>query len=288
MKSRILTFTLSIIGILGLTVVSLISIIKDDGGQSYSFTTVRGDVVNIYGGSGIYCYDNVYKAVAFRGFDWANLLIVVPLFGIGLFLFSRGKYKGGLIISAMFTYMAYIYGIGVMGNAYNFMFLPWTAIFSLGLFGLPVILKDLNISSHTNNFFDKFPRKSLSIYLIVLAAILTIQYLHQILQGYIGDVSPSALDHYTTIELAVFELGIMIPLHIITGVMLWQRKTLGYILGVVLSFTAFVTFVALSIAAGLFHFSYSQGALSDVIIMAGLAMVAGLFSIISITRIQNK
>jgi hypothetical protein len=262
-----------------LLVSSLTGIVRDQGGEPYAFTALTGEEIEIYGGRGLYRHDSTYKAVMFRGFDWVNVALVVPLFVMALGLYRRGRLRGKLLLAALFTYLAYIYLIGVMGNAYNAMFLVWTALFSLGLFGLPLILVDLNISSLPARLEDCFPRRTVSIYVVAVGLILLVQYLAEIVSGYVAGKPPVSLDHYTTLELASLELGIMIPLHIAGGVLLWRERAWGYVLATVLAFAAAMVFIALSVALVLFRVSFGRGDVVDLAITAAIAIVAIGFSV---------
>ena len=123
-RSRV--FVLSITGLLLLSTASLVGIVTDDGGDPYRITSLRGQAVEIYGGHGLYRNDSIAKAVAFRGFDWANLFVCVPLSVLGMLLHWRGRLRGQFLLASVFTYLAYIYLIGVMGNAFNGM--SWSGL----------------------------------------------------------------------------------------------------------------------------------------------------------------
>ena len=280
-------FILSILAMALLLTASLAGIISDDSGDPYTFTSLRGEDIEIYGGQGIYQNDSVYKAVMFRGFDWASLLVCFPLFVSGIYLYQRGQLKGRLLLGAVFTYFAYIYLIGVMGNAFNIMFLVWTGIFSTGLFGLTLVLKDIDLSALPGKLETDFPRKSLSVYTIALGLFLPISYLAQIIPAYITSSPPMTLDIYTTLELAALEIGIMAPLHIVGGVLLWGRKAWGYVIAIPLALTASITFIALSIAQWLLYFSYQMGSIADVILMIVFAVIASGFSFVTFRRVNK-
>jgi hypothetical protein len=271
-----------------LLIASLCGIVSDDGGRPYSFSSVRGEGVDIYGGDGLYRYDTVYKAAMFRGFDWANLVVVLPLFVVGIGLHRQGKAKGQLLLAALFTYLAYIYAIGVMGNAFNAMFLVWTVLFSLGAFGLYLTLTRMDVTAFRGSIKEDFPRRGLAVYVLAVGAILLVQYLSEIVTAYGTATPPASLDHYTTLELASLELGVMIPLHFIGGIALWKEKAWGYLLSILLAFAAFMTFVALSIALLLLYFSYGQGSLPDMVITIAIALVATGFSAVIFSRVSDR
>ncbi len=264
---------------------SVTAIVLEDGGRPYSFTSQLGEDVQIYGGSGLYQHDNTFKAIGFRSFDWVSLAIVLPLFVAGLYLYRRGQLKGQLLVAALYTYLAYIYLIGVMGNAFNAMFLVWTAIFSIGLLGLGLTLADMDIASLPGELEGHFPRRSVSIYVLIVGLVLLAQYLAEIISAYATGKPPASLDHYTTLELAAVELAIMVPLHILGGILLWQRKAWGYLIGTVLTFASAMVFVALSISLLLFRLSFGRGDMLDMAITMAIALVAAGFAFVIFRRV---
>ncbi len=282
--------TLSILAILAmilLVAASLTAILWDDGGDPYPFTTPRGEQVEIYGGAGPYQFDNTYKAIAFRSFDWANLVVVLPLFVAGLGLYRRGKFRGQLLLAALFTYLAYIYLIGMMGNAFNALFLAWTALFSIGGIGLCLTLTQMDFSAVPAKLAGNFPRKSVAVYVLGVGLILLAQYMAEVIAAYTTGNPPASLDHYTTLELASLELGLMIPLHIIGGLALWKGKMWGYLTATLLAFASFMVFIALSISLLLFYLSFGRGDVLDMAITTVITVVATGFSFVIFKRVQD-
>jgi hypothetical protein len=115
--------------------------------------------------------------------------------------------------------------------------------------------------------------------MVGVAAILSAQYLAEIFAAYITCNPPSSLDHYTTLELAGVELGVMIPLHILAGVFLWRQRAWGYVLSTVLAFAAFIVFIALSISLLLSYYWYARGDLIDIATTTGITVIAAGFSL---------
>jgi len=288
LDKKLSILVLSVLALVLLLVASLVGVIWDDGGNPYFFTTLRGETVEVYGGKGLYQFDTVYKAVLFRGFDWANFVVGLPLLVWGIYLYRRGRLKGQLLVAAVFAYLAYNYLIGVMGNAFNTLFLVWTALFSVGLFGLTLVLTELDVSSFPEKLATNFPRKSLSVYMIVLGLFLLFQYLAEVLLAYGSGKPPASLGIYTTLELAALELGIMIPLHIWGGIVLWKRKAIGYLLAILLSFTALMTFISLSVSSLLLRFLFGRGNTVDVMIPIILSIIALGFSVVIFRRVKDE
>ena len=280
-------FLLSVLAPVLLLTASLVGILSDDGGKPYIFTSQRGEAVDIYGGEGLYQFDNTYKAIGFRSFDWVSLVVVMPLFILGIYRYRRGQFKGQLLLAALFTYLAYIYAIGVMGNTFNSMFLVWTALFSTGLFGWVLTLAGIDMAALPKKLAANFPGKSLAVYIILVGLILLLQYLSEVLSAYTTGNPPASLDHYTTLELASLELGIMIPLHLAAGVLLWKKRAWGYLMAILLTFTAGMVFIALSLSLLLFYFSFGQGIMPDMVITIAITLVACGFSLVVFKRVKD-
>ena len=284
MKQKRVIFLLAVLAAVLLFTTSLAAILLDDGGSPYLFTSIEGDVVDIYGGQGIYQFDSVYKAVMFRGFDWLSLLVMVPFFVWGILLYQRGKLKGQLLLASLFTYLAYIYLIGVMGNAFNGLFFAWTALFSLGVFGLIFTIRGMDVTSLPVKMGQKFPRKGVAIYVLSLGVVLLVQYSAQIIGSYASAMPPSALEHYTTLELAALELGIMVPMHFMAGVLLWKKNAWGYLMSTLLAFAAATVFVALNTALMMLWLIYGVGTFADIVMPMLIMFVAAGFSIVIFSR----
>ena len=266
---------------------SLVGIVMDDDGALQRITSLRGQAVELYGGRGPYRHDSVAKAVAFRGFDWANLVVCLPLSVLGVFLFRRERLRGQLILVAVFTYLAYNYLIGVMGNAFNGLFLVWTALFSVGTFGTGLTLAGIDARVRRERLAVGFPRRSLAIYLLVLGAVLLSQHLGLILTAYVTGQPPAPLEHYTTLELSALELGIMVPLHVVGGVLLWRRHAWGYLIAIPLAFAAAMTFIALSIGQVLLYRSFGGDNLGAIVQMTVFAIVASGLSSLAFLRVRK-
>lgn len=287
LKTKNLVLLLSALLMALILASSLVAITFDDRGAPYLFTSLRGEKVEIYGGQGIYQYDTLTKAVLFRGYDWANLFVALPLLILAIVLYRLGRLRGQLLLASIFAYFSYNYLIGVMGNAFNGLFLVWTALFSTGLFGLALILADTDIPSLPGKLASGFPRKSLAVYAVILGLLLTVFYLVEIFSAYASGQPPASLDIYTTLELAALELALMIPLHFAGAWLLWRRYAAGYVTMILLAFMAGMTFVSLSMAQVFLYFIYQQGTMADVVRPIVLAVIACSFSLVIFKSVRD-
>ena len=78
MKTSNIVIWLSLL-IAGLALIAAtVGVFWQTDGNSFSFTTLRGQTVQIYG-RGLYRYDTVFTGAGFRGTDVVTLLLGIPL-----------------------------------------------------------------------------------------------------------------------------------------------------------------------------------------------------------------
>jgi len=280
--------------VIGLALVSLVlvaasslgGILLDDGGDPFRVTFCWGQDVEVYGGHGLYRLDSMAKAVAFRGFDWAGLLICLPLSVLGMLLFSRGWLRGRLILAAVFTYLAYNYLVSVLGNAYNGLLLLWAALFATGVSGVAVTLRRLDTTAVLERLAAGFPTRRLAAYMLAVAAALLARCLAQLVSANDAGRVPVALESSATLELAALQLGLVVPLHVLGGVWLWRRQARGYAMALTLGLAGAMTFLSLVLGQVLLHVSFGADDVGGLVLASAAALVAATLSFVALTRVK--
>jgi hypothetical protein len=258
---------------------SLLGILLNDGGSPHVVNTLRGETAQLFGGEGIFRYDTVFKAVFFDSVNWVDLIIFAPLLAALWFIYPRGGLPARLLLASVFTFLAYFFLIGALGNAFNELFLVWTALFSAALFGLGTVLLEMDFGAVAARLDSRIPRRGVALYLFALGGVLLAQYLAEVIGAYATGTPPPSLAVYTTLELASIELGIMVPLHFLGGILLWKRQAAGYLLAVILAFAAAMAFVSLSIGQFMLWTVYNIGTATDIGGLMVPAVVAGAISV---------
>jgi hypothetical protein len=258
---------------------SILGILWNDGGSPHAVNTIRGETTQLFGGEGIFRYDTVTKAVFFDSVNWVDLILAAPLLAVLWFVYPRGGLLIRLLMASVFTFLAYFFLIGVMGNAFNELFLVWTALFSAALFGLGAVLLELDFGAVAARLNGRIPHRGVAVYLFALGGMLLAQYLAEVTGAYAAGLPPPSLAVYTTLELASLELGIMVPLHFLGGVLLWKRQAAGYLLAMVLAFAAAMAFLSLSIGQYILSAVYNSGGAGDVFALAVPASAASAVSV---------
>ncbi len=217
--------------IVGLALVAVgMGLLNPTGGSTFSFTTVRGVSVQIYG-QGWYHLDTPIAAVGFMAADVVTLVVAIPLLVISTLLYRRGSLKGGFLLSGTLAYFLYNYGSIAFGSTYNNLFLVYVAIFSASLFGLMVVLTSFEVSTLPTCFSARLPRRGISLFLITSGVILMLVWLVlSILPALFHDTVPLEVAYYTTFITGVIDIGIVAPALIAAGVLLRRRAPISYLL----------------------------------------------------------
>jgi hypothetical protein len=135
MKTSNLAIWLSSLIIILALIAASLGLFWQDGGDSFSFTTLRGDTVSI-AGRGLYRYDTTLMAAGFKAGDAVTLILGIPASIFALLSYRRGSIRVGMLLAGMLTYFLYNYGSIAFGAAYNQLFLVYVALMSASLFAL--------------------------------------------------------------------------------------------------------------------------------------------------------
>lgn len=202
----------------------------EDGSNSFAFTTLRGDTVQIYG-HGLYRYDPKLTAIGFKASDAVTLIVGIPALVFSLLLYHRGSLRGGLLLTGTLAYFLYVYGSMAFGAAYNNLFLVYLVLLSASLFGLIFALASFDLKALPTHFSPRLPHQGIGIYLIGSGALLILIWLVlSILPALFAGKAPAEVWSYTTVITFVLDLAIIAPTLIVAGWMLHQRAPIGYLL----------------------------------------------------------
>lgn len=226
---------------------SIGAIILDDGGQPYLFTSIRGEEVEIYGGDGIYKYDNVDKALMIRAYDLFYLFAGVPILIIGLILYRKRTFIGFFMLVSSLFYLIYSFIISSIGTAFNEYFLLYMAMYVLSIFAVVILIKDVTFGNIEKAVISKLPRKTIAVFVLVLAAYFIISWLIMDFDILINGKIHGDIDTYTTAEVNVTDLSIYAPLSVLGAVLLLKKKGFGAVLCVGIILMAFQTLATLSV-----------------------------------------
>ncbi len=188
------------------------------------------EVVNVYGesvelyGIGIYRYDSVFKAMIFKGTDFAVLFFVLPLF---LFVMYKAFIKDNgfskIILLGISAFLLYFHSSVAVGVFYNQLHILYIINFSLSLILFLLMAYEVRIMQISSSTF-MLKTKALNIYLGINSLALVFAWIPEIIYTSINNTGLSFGFHYTTEATHVLDIGIIIPLIIFNIYLLHKRN----------------------------------------------------------------
>lgn len=214
-------------------IASGVGLFYQDGGSEFSFTTVRGETVQMYG-QGLYRFETLRDGTGFKGVDLYVLLVAVPLLAISAWLYRAGSCKGGLVLTGTLAYLFYNSASMTFGYAYNNLFLVYLLLLTCTFAALVLAYRSfegVNIAAH---FGERLPRRGIAAFLVVVGTSLILVWAGlDILPALLAGSAPPLTGH-TTLPTHALDMGIVAPLAFIASRLLLRRTQAGYLLSAVL------------------------------------------------------
>lgn len=207
-----------------------IGLFTPNEGSQISFTTARGEAVELWG-QGFYQYDTPIGATGFMAGDVITLALGLPALIISFLMVRRGSLTGGLLLTGALSYFLYTYTSLGFGAAYNNLFLAYVLIFGASLFGLILTLLSFDLKSLPSHFGAGLPRNGIGIFLIVSGIILSLIWLVlSIVPALVANKAAPEAYYYTTFTTGIIDIGIVAPALILAGVLIRRNMPSGYLL----------------------------------------------------------
>lgn len=277
-KKRIIT-TLIIFIILLSSVTTLFGIFSSGGPGRYEYQSIRGRTVTIYG-EGIYQHMSAEVAVQGIAQDYITLLAGIPLLIISLSLALRNSLKGKYMLAGTLGYFLVTYLFYTAMAMYNFLFLFYAALLGCSFFAFVLTLFSFDISNLKSKFSEKTPVKFPGGFLVFTSVSIALLWLGVVLGPLTEDsIYPQALEHYTTLIVQGFDLGLLLPLGFVSGILLFQKKQTGFLAGPV--YLIFLSILMTSLTAKII--AMSAGGINVfpvIIIIPSIAVVSIICSIL--------
>ena len=198
-------------------------------GEPYPFQTLRGETVQIRG-HGLYAFDTVNSSSQEIGQDAVTLILGIPLLIAGIVSTRKNSLRGRLLLTGALGYFLYTYGAMSFLTAFNPFYLIYVALFSLSLFGFILALSGLDPVFVAEHVSDKFPRRAIASYFIIVAAFLSLAWLGLVVPPMLTGEPPAGLESAITMVIQSLDLGVIVPTALITAILLLQKRPWGFTL----------------------------------------------------------
>ena len=216
-------------------------------GELYSYTNHRGETVTI-NGHGLYYYDTVSSAAQEQGNDIVTLLVGVPLLIISAWFAFHDLLRAQLLLTGTLGFFLYTYLSMSMLTSFNVLFLVYVALFALSLAAFILSLLSFDLNELPKHFSEHLPRRSITALMFLIAGFLAFAWLGKIATPFLNNELP-ALENATTMVIQALDLGLIVPLAILAGILLLRHSALGYLLASVFVLKAITLGLAVSAMA---------------------------------------
>lgn len=211
-----------------LTLIATLAGLMPGEGNPYAVTNFRGEQVTI-NARGLYYWDTVSSAAQMQANDLVTLTLGLPLLAISFWLTLRGSLRGRLLMTGTLGFILYTYITMCFGAAYNKLFLVYVALFSLSLFAFILSMMSFDLKTLPSHFSDKLPRGWIAGLLFFAAAFLSLAWLGRIAATFAPNATP-VLENTTSMFVQAMDLGLIVPLCVMSGILLLRRLAWGYLL----------------------------------------------------------
>src|SRR6266700_7086596 len=177
----------------------------------------------------IYAREVPSWAVQAYGQDIANLVTVAVLL-IAVYFFNKGSVKAFLVWIGVLLTLLYAYVIYAFAAHFNSLFLVYVAILGLSFYTLVGSIIRLHLESLQPSFAVNTKAKLVSVFLLLLGILFYLLWLSEDIPAIVSGRVPQSLmeNGLLTNPVHVLDLGLYLPGMIITAILLWRRRLLGY------------------------------------------------------------
>lgn len=211
-------------------VATSVGIFSTGGPGSYEYESIRGEMVQIYG-DGLYRHMSADVAPQGIAQDYVTLFIAIPLLWISLFWARTGSLRGRFLLAGVLGYFLVTYLFYLVMGMYNILFLLYAALLGSSFFGLSLVMLSFNLHKLPERFSENTPVKLPGGFLILNSLAIALLWLGVVIPPLLdGTIIPKQTEHYTTLIVQGLDLGLLLPLAFVSGVLFIQKKPMGYLL----------------------------------------------------------
>lgn len=287
MKHRKTITALVILIVLFSAVAASTGIFSGEGEGTYSYTSIRGETIPIYG-RGVYKHMSADVAIQGIAQDVVTLFIAIPVLILVLIGALKGSHRSRYLLAgtAMYFFVTYLFYMAM--GMYNRLFLVYAALIGLSFFTLFLVLCQEEWKGLKDRFTGRAPAKFAGGFLVFNAIAITLLWLSVVVPPLLdGSVYPDSLDHYTTLIVQGYDLGLLLPLAIVSGILLIRRKDPGYLAGT--TYLVFLSLLMTALTAKLIAMAINGVSVVPAILIIPLFALMSIFcSVLMLKSIKTK
>jgi len=167
-----------------------------------------------------------------RGTALVVLVVAVPMVILSMVRAARGSLRAPVVWLGGLAYLLYNAVLFLFFTPFNRLFLLYVAMFSLSLWSVIAVVRQLDPHALRELFAERFPAHIIAGYVWAIAILNALAWLVRIVPAVGSSDPPSFLDGtgVPTHPVYVQDLAFWIPLMAVSATLLWRRQAWGYLL----------------------------------------------------------
>ena len=164
-----------------------------------------------------------------QGNDLITLVVGLPLLWIATWLAFRGSLCGKLLMTGTLGFFLYTYMSMATLASYNALFLVYVVIFALSFYAFILSMMSFDLEALPQAFSKKLPHGWIASLMFLVGGFLLLAWLGRIVPPLFQGETP-ILENTTTLVIQFMDLGLIVPLAFLGGILLLRRHAWGYLL----------------------------------------------------------
>ena len=237
--------------------------------------TSFGESIELYQ-KGIYSRDSISMASQAVAQDAVTLLLGIPLLIISMVLFWKKQINGIFLLTGTAGYFLYTYASYAFLIAFNRLYLLYVLLMIVSFYLFALCIMEMKQIEFTEQFIDKFPKKSLGIILFLTGTMLFFMWVGRIVPALLDGSAPVGLEHYSTLGIQTLDLGFVVPACYLGSYQLWKGTKWGYLLSMILLVKGVTMTAAVSAMTFLMRYNGVEFAFIEIVMFPVLFLICVL------------
>lgn len=286
MKNNKIITILTLLIIIASIVASSTGIFSDDGREPYEYKSIRGNEVLIYG-KGLYKHMSADVAIQGIAQDYITLFIGVPLLLISLFFARKKSLRGLFLLTGSMGYFLVTYLFYLTMGMYNQMFLVYAFLLGTTFFAFILTGLEFNLNEIKSKFKSEELVRNAGIFLIINASLVGLLWLGVVLPPIFDEtIYPKELQHFTTLIVHGFDLGLLLPMAFVVGILTIRKNRFGFLFTPIYMIFLSLLMTAL-VSKILFMANARENVIPVIFIMPAIAVISITFSALLLRNIKE-
>lgn len=252
-------------------------LLRGDGATDTA-VSIRGEEYE-YATGGVYAYNPERVVAEGVGWDVVTLVFAAPALLFAAVSIARGSLRARLFAIGLLAYFFYQYLMYAVFWALGPLFPLFIVAYAASAAAIVWLARTIEIEHLAQDASERFPRKGMTVFCGLVALLLCGMWIPRIATGLSGDFSGAGLFGMPTLTVQAMDLGMLVPLAVTTGVLVWRSRPWGYLLATV--FVVKGVTMAAAICAMLVSAALTDGALeiAPFAIFAAATAAAGFLAL---------